>query len=94
MCIKVSERIDGWLREAYFGQVLDDHPRAIRVFDAFPLTRPQRAPVYALALGPGVKDARWRFGRRLRAGSRPPAGGRLAEALDDLVALHVWNIRR
>ena len=23
VCIKVSERIDGWLREAYFGQLLD-----------------------------------------------------------------------
>src|SRR6267378_3969487 len=23
VCIKISERIDGWLREAYFGQLLD-----------------------------------------------------------------------
>src|SRR5438067_4983187 len=37
VCIKVSPRIDGWLREAYFGQLLDGHPRAIRVFDRFPL---------------------------------------------------------
>ena len=37
VCIKVSSRIDGWLREAYFGDLLDGHPRAIRVFDAFPL---------------------------------------------------------
>ena len=37
VCIKVSTHIDGWLREAYFGQLLDGHPRAIRVFDAFPL---------------------------------------------------------
>ena len=37
VCIKVSAHIDGWLREAYFGQLLDGHPRAIRVFDAFPL---------------------------------------------------------
>ena len=37
MCIKASRRIDGWLREAYFGQVLDGQPRAIRVYDAFPL---------------------------------------------------------
>ena len=39
VCIKVSPRIDGWLREAYFGQLLDGHPRAIRVFDRFPLMR-------------------------------------------------------
>ena len=37
VCIKVSRRIDGWVRETYFGRLLDDHPRAIRVFDAFPL---------------------------------------------------------
>ena len=37
VCIKVSSHIDGWLREAYFGDLLDGHPRAIRVFDAFPL---------------------------------------------------------
>jgi eukaryotic-like serine/threonine-protein kinase len=37
ICVKVSTRIDGWLREAYFGQLLDGHPRAIRVFDTFPL---------------------------------------------------------
>ena len=28
VCIKVSQRIDGWLREAYFGQLLDGHARA------------------------------------------------------------------
>jgi hypothetical protein len=37
VCVKVSTRKDGWIREAYFGQVLDGHERAIRVFDAFPL---------------------------------------------------------
>ena len=30
LCIKVSARIDAWVREAYFGQLLDGHPRAIR----------------------------------------------------------------
>lgn len=49
VCIKISERIDGWLREAYFGQVLEGHPRAIRVFDAFPLERHGRF-LYCLAL--------------------------------------------
>jgi serine/threonine-protein kinase len=50
VCIKVSRRIDGWLREAYFGQLLDAHPRAIRVFDAFPLLRPDGRILYSLAL--------------------------------------------
>ena len=50
VCIKASEHIDGWLREAYFGQLLDGHPRAIRVFDAFPLMRPSGRVLYCLAL--------------------------------------------
>ena len=53
LCLKVSTRSDGWLREAYIGQLLDEHPRAIRVFDAFPILRPE-APassvLYCLAL--------------------------------------------
>jgi eukaryotic-like serine/threonine-protein kinase len=53
LCIKASTRIDGWLREAYFGQLLDEHPRAIRVYDAFPLVHPQRGNhqvLYCLAI--------------------------------------------
>jgi serine/threonine-protein kinase len=50
LCIKVSRRIDGWLREAYFGQLLDEHPRAIRIFDAFPIVQADGRPLYCLAL--------------------------------------------
>ena len=50
VCIKASERIDGWIREAYFGQWLDGHPRAVRVYDAFPLARARRRIAYCLAL--------------------------------------------
>ena len=50
VCLKVSPRIDGWLREAYFGQLLDDHPRAIRVFDRFPLMRADGQVLYYLVL--------------------------------------------
>jgi serine/threonine-protein kinase len=49
VCIKASRRIDGWLREAYFGQLLNAHPRAIQVFDAFPLIR-GGGVLYCLAL--------------------------------------------
>jgi eukaryotic-like serine/threonine-protein kinase len=42
--------MDGWLREAYFGQLLDGHLRAIRVFDRFPLFRADGRPLYCLAL--------------------------------------------
>jgi eukaryotic-like serine/threonine-protein kinase len=50
VCIKVSTRIDGWLREAYFGHLLDDHPRAIRVYDAFPVPWRNGRVLYCLAL--------------------------------------------
>jgi eukaryotic-like serine/threonine-protein kinase len=50
VCIKASGRIDGWVREAYFGQLLHDHPRAIRVYDNFPFTRPDGEILYCLAL--------------------------------------------
>ena len=50
ICIKVSARIDGWLREAYFGQLLDGHARAIRVFDTFPLLRIDGPVLYCLTL--------------------------------------------
>ena len=42
VCIKVSSSIDGWLREAYFGKLLDGHPRAIGVYDMFPRLRERR----------------------------------------------------
>jgi eukaryotic-like serine/threonine-protein kinase len=50
VCVKVSARIDGWLREAYFGQLLDDHPRAIRVFDIFPQIHADARVLYYLVL--------------------------------------------
>lgn len=50
VCLKVSRRIDGWLREAYFGQLLDGHQRAIRVFDAFPMTQHDGTFLYVLVL--------------------------------------------
>jgi serine/threonine-protein kinase len=50
VCIKVSTRIDGWLREAYFGQLLGDDPRAIRIFDAFPSVTAGGGILYCLAL--------------------------------------------
>ena len=55
VAIKVSEHIDGWLREAYFGQLLAGHPRAIRVFDAFPCARRRPRPLLPRAR---VREAR------------------------------------
>jgi serine/threonine protein kinase len=50
LCVKASVHLDGWLREAYFGQVLAGQPRAMRLFDAFPLMRPDGRVLYCLAI--------------------------------------------
>ena len=50
VCIKVSDSVDGWVREAYFGSLLDGHPRAIRLYDMFPLMRQDGRVLYYLAL--------------------------------------------
>ena len=50
VCLKVSRHIEGWLREAYFGQLLDGHLRAIRVFDTFPWPAEGGQMLYCLAL--------------------------------------------
>jgi hypothetical protein len=42
VCVKVSYWITGWLREAYFAQLLDRRARALRVFDRFVEAEPTR----------------------------------------------------
>jgi serine/threonine protein kinase len=50
VCLKASLRVDGWVREAYFGQILDGDARAIQVYDTFPLHRDSSPVLYCLAL--------------------------------------------
>ncbi|HWH51086.1 MAG TPA: protein kinase [Gemmatimonadaceae bacterium] len=35
VCVKVSDRLSSWLREAYFAELLSREDRALRVFDRF-----------------------------------------------------------
>lgn len=49
ICIKVSTHQDAWIREAYFGLLLNGHPRAIQVYDRFPLATPDGV-LYCLVL--------------------------------------------
>ena len=35
VCIKISDRLSAWLREAYFAELVGREPRALRVFDRF-----------------------------------------------------------
>lgn len=50
ICVKASRQIDAWVREAYFGQLLEGHPRAIQVFDRFPVMTAGRGTLYCLVL--------------------------------------------
>jgi serine/threonine protein kinase len=89
VCIKASERIDGWLREAYFGQLLDGHPRAIRVFDTFPLTRPVGPVLYCLALEYATHgDLRAFLNRTAKGWSEATTRREIAGVLQVLGKLH------
>src|SRR5215208_7807607 len=35
VCVKISDRLSGWLREAYFAELLSRQERALRVYDRF-----------------------------------------------------------
>jgi serine/threonine protein kinase len=35
VCVKITERLSGWVREAYFAELLFREPRSLRVYDRF-----------------------------------------------------------
>jgi hypothetical protein len=49
VCIKISDRMSAWLREAYFAELLGREPRALRVFDRFAVVEGSRMR-YCLAM--------------------------------------------
>jgi serine/threonine-protein kinase len=49
VCIKISDRMSAWLREAYFAELLGREPRALRVFDRFAIVEGSRMR-YCLAM--------------------------------------------
>ena len=49
VCVKITERLSAWLREAYFAELLDRQPRALRVFDRFAIVDGSRMR-YCLAM--------------------------------------------
>ena len=89
VCVKISAHMDGWLREAYFGQLLHAHPRAIRVFDCFPVQRPDGRMFYALALEYAAHgDLSSFLSRTARPWSEAGARREIAAVLDVLGKLH------
>src|SRR6478609_2106017 len=49
VCVKISDRMSAWLREAYFAELLAKEPRALRVLDRFPVSEGSGMR-YALAM--------------------------------------------
>jgi serine/threonine-protein kinase len=49
VCLKVTTDSASWHREAYIGELLDGHPRVVRLLEAFPLVRPGGIE-YAIAM--------------------------------------------
>ena len=47
VCVKISDRLSAWLREAYFAELLAREPRALRVFDRFAAAKLRVARVHA-----------------------------------------------
>lgn len=49
VCVKISDRLSAWLREAYFAELLGREPRALRVYDRFAVVEGTRMR-YCLAM--------------------------------------------
>jgi serine/threonine-protein kinase len=89
VCVKVSLHSDTWLRESYFGLLLNDHPRAIRVFDRFPLMNAGGQILYCLVLECARHGDLSAFLARTGKPWREPAARRqIAGVLEVLRKLH------
>jgi serine/threonine-protein kinase len=89
LCVKVSPHMDAWVREAYFGQLLHGHPRAIGVFDRFVVLSTEGRPVYCLALEWARHgDLSAYLGQTGKAWPEPRARREIAGILEVLGKLH------
>lgn len=89
VCVKASTHMDGRLREAYFGQLLEGQPRAIRVHDTFPLVLENGSILYCLALEYArYGDLRLFLRRAERAWPERRIRTEIAGVLEVLVKLH------
>jgi serine/threonine-protein kinase len=89
VCVKISRRLDAWIREAYFGQLLDGHPRAIALFDAFTVPELDGRPLYCLAIEYAVHgDLSAYLARQNRRWKEATARREIAGILQVLGRLH------
>ena len=89
LCIKASRNFDAWIRETYFGQLLEDHERAIAIYDAFSIAGFDGKPVYCLALEYARQgDLSAYLGRSPRRWKESVARREIAGVLSVLRTLH------
>jgi serine/threonine protein kinase len=87
VCLKISDRISAWLREAYFAELLDRETRALQVFDRFAQVDGSRMRYYlAMEYAPHGDLGAW----LARKGAQPERFVRreIAAILEALDALH------
>jgi serine/threonine protein kinase len=93
VCVKVSQHLDTWVQEMYFGQLLAGHARAIQVYDGFPLPSSDGKPLYCLVLELAVHGDLSHYLRRTgRPMSETVVRRQIACLLDVLVRLHRWQM--
>ena len=89
VCVKVSPHVDGWIREAYFGLLLREHPRVIQVYDRFPITSTDGTILYCLVLEHAqLGDLSAYLARNERRWSETAARREIAGVLEVLRKLH------
>jgi serine/threonine-protein kinase len=89
VCVKVSTHIDGWVREAYFGDLLDHHPRAIGLFDRFPYVDAEERLLYCLVIEHAPHgDLSTYLSRHARGWTESIARREIAGVLEVLGKLH------
>jgi serine/threonine-protein kinase len=93
VCLKVSRHLDSWVQEAYFGQLLAGHARAIQVYDRFPLAGADAGPIYCLVLELATHGDLSHYLDRTGTPLREAAARKqIACLLDVLVKLHRWQM--
>ncbi len=89
VCIKITPDQRSWHREAYFGELLKGHKRAVQLLDSFVLpvqgrAKPKYALVFELAEHGTVADYLWRTGKAWSPGRVARESKGLLRLLDRL----------
>ena len=87
VCVKITDRISAWLREAYFAELLEREPRALRVYDRFAIVEGPRMR-YCLTMEYAVHGDLGAWLKKTGAQSERFVRREIAAILRTLDALH------